>query len=378
LNSATNEAYVATFGRENYSMNDVSPRGAITQRAIQAIGEDDPSADYVLRPEEHARGLPRDAGPLRRILEREEFVTAGNEYRADDGAAQWAQARFKKAGRIALCAALAATLLGALFLILPTKEFPPAVRVSGAVIEYLLVFVTFLAARYNARRMPFQEWMTTRGRAEIARVKLFDDVLKTEETANPDELPLLPLKLEYFRRYQLGVQERYYKTRCKYHEAAARRIRTLQTASFAIAGTAGTLGLLDILSLLEFDSLRSIASVYQGVIQTLSSFKIDSDRGLVALGIAASAIYGFATAISLLSLHERNAARYRNVCANLVLLQKQLEAARDAAVAGNQSQVNDFVNGAHALMSAEHQEWVRWRDWPPHPDVRAVYIVVPK
>jgi hypothetical protein len=358
-------------------MNDVSDTD-ITKQAIRAIGDDDPNADYILRPEEHALKLPPEAGPLARILQDSSYVEAGKAYRDNDGAAQWAQARFKRAGRIALGAALGATLVGAILLALPTREFHAAFRLSGAAFEYTLLLVAFIAEIYNTRANPFLEWMTYRGRAEIDRLKLFDSVFKAKADVHANEIPLLPLKLEYFRRYQFEVQRRYYRQRGAEHEHAARRIRRLQKASFVIAAMVGALGLMDSLSLLEVEQLRAAASFYHGLTQLLATFKIDSDRTLVALGAAASAIYGFAAALSLLSLHARNAARYKNTCDNLDLLAEQLDSARAAACAGNAVEVDRFVDRAQAFISSEHQEWVRWRDWPPQPDARAVYIVVPK
>src|SRR6185503_6286136 len=125
-----------------------------------------------LRPEEHAGKLPPDAGALKRILMRQESTEIMKEFRANDGAAQWAQRRYKLAARIALCVALAATMVGASFLVLPTKEIPPFLKLSGTGVEYFLLFVAFLAERYNARRRPYKEWMTARARAEILRGKI--------------------------------------------------------------------------------------------------------------------------------------------------------------------------------------------------------------
>jgi len=51
-----------------------------TKLAMEAIGKDDPRADWILRPEEHADRLPAEAGALKRILERPEYEKAGKKY----------------------------------------------------------------------------------------------------------------------------------------------------------------------------------------------------------------------------------------------------------------------------------------------------------
>jgi hypothetical protein len=90
---------------------------------------------------------------------------------------------------------------------------------------------------------------------------------------------------------------------------------------------------------------------------------VDDDRWLMALGVAASALYGFATSRSLMNLDERNASRYLTTCDNLDFLAGDaLQAARDQAALGNDAHVRAFVDRVQALISSEHQEWVSLRD----------------
>jgi hypothetical protein len=43
--------------------------------------------------------------------------------------------------------------------------------------------------------------MEARAEVELARLALFDQVMEAREEAQPAELPLMPLKIEYYRRY---------------------------------------------------------------------------------------------------------------------------------------------------------------------------------
>jgi hypothetical protein len=76
--------------------------------------------------------------------------------------------------------------------------------------------------------------MNKRAESEIARIELFNRIVHTHETSQGDELPLLPLKLEYFRRYQLDVQRRYYRGRGEQHAAALWRSNWWLIASLVI------------------------------------------------------------------------------------------------------------------------------------------------
>jgi len=163
------------------------------------------------------------------------------------------------------------------------------------------------------------------------------------------------------------VQRRYYKGRGERHSRDGRRIRRLQVGSFILAGIAGLLALLDSLSLLDLDGLRWLSSWYQSFTRALTSLKIDGDRGLVALARCCfSNLWLSRRLFSLLSLHERNARRYRNSYDNLSGI--SLDKARNDAANNQWDAVKEFVDTAQALISSEHQEWVRWRDWAPAPD----------
>jgi hypothetical protein len=349
-----------------------------TKRAIAAIGRDKATEDWVLKPEEHATLLPPEAVALKRILERDAHQKAVRKYRAHDAEAVWAQVRYKRAGRLVLIAGLVAALIGAAFLLPAAQTVPLGLRQSAIVVEFLMLFAAFVSARYLARARPFEAWMKARALAEIARIELFNEVMADDEPVRAGELPSLPLKLEYFRRYQFDVQRRYYEGRGNEHARAAGHTKLWQHTSLLLGIISGAVAVLASLPILDH--------LYPGLSSSLSWFaelatilRAGDNRWLLALGVAASAIYGFSVARSLMNLDERNASRYLTTYDNLDLLGGEpLAAARERAVAGSDTDVYEFVARVQALISSEHQEWVRWRELTPQPKVRAIYMVLPK
>lgn len=347
----------------------------ITAKAIAAIGEDQPDYDWVLKPEEHARKLPPEAGALKRILA--STTTTREAYRAHDARTIWAQARYKRAGGLALVSGLIAILIGAAFLMPITQSIPTAVRQTATIVEYFMLFIAFIAARYLSRSRPFETWMSERAQAEVSRVQMFNDVMQHPASAEGGELPSLPLKLEYFRRYQMDVQRRYYLGRGNQHARAAGHTKFWEICSLLLGLLAGFVALLAALPVVDIVFPGATASL--GPIATLGAILHADDNRWLALGVAASALYGHSVSRSYMNLDERNASRYLTTFENLDLLSREeLPAARQHAAEGNEKAVSDFVERVQALISSEHQEWIKWRKLAPQPHVRAVYLVLPK
>ncbi|KAB2911307.1 MAG: hypothetical protein F9K29_22880 [Hyphomicrobiaceae bacterium] len=341
---------------------------SITERAETAIGRDDAGADWQLRPQEHARTLPAEAAPLKRVLERAELQEIMQRFRSADAAASSAQARYKRVGRAGLYAATIATLAGALFL-LPLEAWlaGPAGAATSAV-QILALATAFLASRLLALAKPFDAWMKQRAEAEIARVGLFDAIAHANEGNSAAELPFLPLMLAYFQRYQLGVQRRYYRERGAQHAAAVWRNNRwlsasmwLTALSLAIAIAAG----LHVAAAFGLPLPRQLAAWSAAIPRP------DAHRVVLALGVIASGLYGLGVARSLMDLDERNASRYLTTADNLdYLVETGLQHARDAAAAGNAEPVLAFIAQMQELISAEHQEWVLFRERGPKPPPR--------
>ena len=323
--------------------------------AEEVVGRDDPAADWRLVPDQHARALPPEGGALKRVLERPEIARIMQEFKDNDSAAVAAQARYKRAGRLGLYAATTATVAGAIFL-LPIEHLMAPVRGYVSAVQIGALVLAFLASRWLASARPFDAWMKQRAMAEIARARLFDTIARTEEEARGGELPLLPLKLEYFRRYQLDVQRRYYRERGAQHKAAAWRNNRWLSASFLLTILSVLLGAVIVLNMAAGLGL----GLPSWIAERLAAVPMPNlNRVILALGVIASGLYGLGVARSLMDLDERNASRFETVAANLEYLSgADLAAARAAAAAGRAQEVLDFMHEVEQQISAEHKEWV--------------------
>jgi hypothetical protein len=324
--------------------------------AEAAVGRDDEASDWQLLPERHASLLPAEAGALRRVLERGEIKGIVAQFRAADAAAVVAQTRYKRIGRLSLYSGTLATVVGALFLLPIDPWFKGVPSAAASTVQILALVVAFLASRLLAVGAPFDKWMKQRAEAEIARVALFDTVSRADEPLRDGELPLLPLKLEYFRRYQLDVERRYYRGRGNEHSAAAWRNNRWLSVSllFTVA----------VLAIAVLANLHIAAAWHVPVppwlLAWFSGLKgPPANQLMLGLGTVASGLYGLGTARSLMDLDERNASRFLTTAENLEFLSAgALHDARKAAAAGRQEDVLAFIERVHQQISSEHREWI--------------------
>ncbi len=332
--------------------------GDLTKQSEDAIGADDAASDWKLVPEAHAARLPPQAAPLRRILEQPTIRVIISEFEVADKQAVEAQRHYKRVARLRLYTGVAATIIGATF-VLPIEMWVGKLVDVAAAIQYVCFSASVLAFLHLVRSRPFDLWMKARARAEIARISLFDQVMNGDDpSSHPDELPLLPLKLEYFRRYQLDVQRRYYAGRGLQHAQAAGQTRRWQIESLCLSGVGVAVAILALLRIaVEHGGLlpQWVEHVY-ATVPTLPGW---TNKAVLATGIIASAFFGASVSRSLMDLDERNASRYLTTAANLNhIYETDLEGARASAATGATDEVMAFVEGVQRMVSAEHQEWI--------------------
>jgi len=348
----------------------------IPKRAEILIGADDPASDWKLAPEAHAAKLPPEAGALRRVLEQPAVREIMAQFEAADAAAVAAQAKYKRVARLRLYAGLSATIIGATF-VLPLETWMSSTwRSIPAAVQYGCLCASLLAALYLSRIRPFDAWMKARARAEIARISLFNLIINSpDEQPRPDETAPLPLKLEYFRRYQLDVQRRYYSGRGAQHMRAAGQTRRWQAMSIGLTGLAGAIALIAALKIvidLGISVPAWIESVNSAALHYLPSW---TNKATLAIGIVASALFSASVARSLMDLDERNASRYLTTAANLDHVRAAgLAQAREQAAAGNVDAVREFVGQIQRMVSAEHQEWILLGETAPATFKRFEYV----
>jgi hypothetical protein len=205
--------------------------------------------------------------------------------------------------------------------------------------------------------------MKARAKAEIARIALFDEVMKAVDSpAQPRELPLLPLQFEYFRRYQLEVQLRFYEGRGKQHDRAAGHTERWKYVSIGLTAIAGAIAAISVTKLLI--DLAPVPDWIKADNETLRSFLPSwTNKAVLAIGIVSSTLFGASISRSLMDLDERNASRYLTTWENLKFIkQTLLETARADAVAGRAEEVKKFVKDVQDKISSEHREWIVHRD----------------
>jgi len=329
----------------------------VTRQAIDAIGAKLPT-DWILEPKTHAKGLPASADALRRVLERPEIAGFIAAYEAADPAAGRWQKIHKRWSRLAFACRFGAITVGAVALLYVAGAIAGSGLTLALTLEYALIIASLVASFMLTVRKPFEKWMQERGKAENARLDMFKLATEAEETPRADELPLLPLQLEYFRRYQLDVQRFYYRQRGTEHANGARKIkvtRLIATGVVALAAVPACLGLLAAWA----PSLLPAALVPAADLSRSHEMHI----ALLVLGIITSALAELVVALSLADLDLRNSIRYLSNADNLdVLREKYLDDARAAAAAGDKDKVADFIELAQVYISSEHREWVLVRD----------------
>jgi len=334
----------------------------LSRQAEAAIGQDDAGADWKLNPKSHASDLPLEAGALRRVLERPEIQSIISEFEVADKEAVEAQRRYKRVARLRLYTGVAATIVGATF-ILPVDEWMKGFLSIPTAVQYGCLVVSIVAALHLIRSKPFDVWMKARAKAEIARIALFDEVMKAVDgPAQPRELPLLPLQFEYFRRYQLEVQLRFYEGRGKQHDRAAGHTERWKYVSIGLTAIAGAIAAISVTKLLI--DLAPVPDWIKADNETLRSFLPSwTNKAVLAIGIVSSTLFGASISRSLMDLDERNASRYLTTWENLKFIkQTLLETARADAVAGRAEEVKKFVKDVQDKISSEHREWIVHRD----------------
>lgn len=323
----------------------------VTEAAIGAVGKEGGS-DWKLSPEEHAANLPPVADALKRVLARTNIREIVRRFRDADTRAVASQNAYRKAGKVGIWSRLAALSIGAFALVMGAHWLSIEEKTGLAILQGLALLTSYLSSLWVSRRGPFLDWMRSRGEAELARVAYFDAVNDADEPALVGELPLLPLQLEYFRRYQLDVQSAYFKGRGRQHARDARRASVYRYGFVVVIG------------------LAALALFYSfGTGEWLGEWD-DAlwQRGFIAVMTIASAIHAAFSDLSLMELNERNAARYAATAAKLTEFEREpLSEARAAAARGDKPAVQDFCARVQDELSAEHKAWTVLREVAPRP-----------
>jgi hypothetical protein len=310
------------------------------QQAREIIGEQ-PAGDYTLDLDKHIERYQTKAPLLASLLASAPIKAIREEYHRRDNTAIEAQAEYKRVMQHANLAILIAAGLGALTMAaqIVLRGWPAAAAYVPYVVGALGVLSAIsggLAARwlYIARVGNMLEgWMGARAAAETQRLSYFVAVGTPSDVQAPD-LDLTLLRLEYFRRYQLDLQQIYYEERGRRHRADAQR--TLEQGGNSV-----------MLSAVASLGAGIGGAAWDGVITALG-----------AVGVFAAAWSAYTNAKEALSQDRRNGERYERTRAILAGLAGRLDDVRKAVSGGNEKALSEFVSVVNDQISLEHRQWL--------------------
>lgn len=340
----------------------------IMRRACEAIGDNPPGQIDVPSLADQVRDLPDEAGPLRRILEREVVRKAEADRNRYCVEAERAQATYNRSVLTIILLVFTALAVGlapavAPALLLGTTE-AAAKWVATALIYAALLF-SLLIARRLEKRETYETWSEARGSAEYVRRKVLELIMQADEPVRPGELPLWPLKIEYFRRYQFDVQETYHNRRASENERIAKIAKAL-IVPCALSVLVWLLALAaEVMAAWgEQGPLPAVVPAFAyRAMSVMQRLTMDyTDIKWLAVGLGTAGVYALVFLLTTLNGKLRNAARFRRSAENFAHLRsKDLEAARRAAASepADVAGVMGFVGRVHAIMSNELSDWVR-------------------
>lgn len=319
----------------------------LIQRAIDMVGRDDPE-DHRLVPTQHPAALQDRAPMLTTVLRSDELQTLARQYEADDQRAVEAHGEFRRAAGQLNAAVLLAAVLGALMLTIGvwTPQISGNVALTRVADGLLLALgvASLGVAAFAAMRLHQLNvgdlagaWLRLRAEAEQARLDYFARTVacrpRSAPEAGPGAVPLALLKLEYVRRFQLGLQRAYFATRGRRHETDARR--TLGWGALAVG-------------------LSSVAASSGGVLGATNRPWLS----LAALGTVAAALTSFAAAREAMNQDRTRAERFRNTRAALDRIALKLEEVRTAVAEGSSEALEAFVATLHEQLALEHRQFL--------------------
>jgi len=340
-----------------------------SEHGPDALGPSAPE-DGALDLVRQADGLSAIAEPLAARLRDPKLQPLVAAFHQADQRALQAQARYRRLATVAAYGSFGAVLFGTATLIAIALTIPDVILSVAMILQAGLVIAGLSAAILNGWLHPFETWQTARADAEAARRVLFETItLQATDRDSPDEAAALkPLQLAYFRRYQLDVQRDYYRSRARRHGATAARHRRWRLVALGLMVAAAA-------SLLW--SLRAqpwLPESLASLLQMLPDRTEAGQRLFLALGIWAAALQSLLASLSLITLDERNAARYEVTAANLdSLAGRPLDETRAAMTADAETAdqaLRAFITLVHDQISAEHREWIALRKVAPELSLR--------
>ena len=228
-----------------------------------------------------------------------------------------------------------------------------------------------MTARVLGRRSMHSRWYEARGKAEAHRRQLFLAVASAGTSgASAGEVPLLSQKLEYFRRYQIEVQQSYYQLQSQNNLYGARKAEIARIIAFLAASV------LLVFAALGFAAVNTeqgswwsayLPEKFAGWLVELSHKGVDDFILMVAM--LALGAYAYLQLRSTLLREKTNHRRFSTALGQLRqassaspgeldhAIATPLRDARLAAVRGDHAAVEAFVRNVNRLLATEVGDW---------------------
>lgn len=300
--------------------------------AVETIGANE-GDDYRVQPGDFPNRVPQ----LGDLLTNASLTETASQFQRQDQEAIRCQQSYKRLARAGAWLVFAATTCTALLASLTSVQtcdgWCQALRIvlagisacSGALAAGILYSVT-------NRRMLYR-WMRSRAEAETERLGYFDELIRLVLKNSPEDKRRQLLVLELFRRYQLDVEESFYRRRAKDHQQSRGRTVALGAVSaILIAGVGGGLGLWAAVTSSGWLSLSALGTIGAGL-SVLAGRREE------------------------LNQDERNLERYERTHDALIRVRKLHTDVQTAILAGHSDILARFVAATHELLSAEHRQW---------------------
>ena len=333
----------------------------INRRARTALGGESVS-DWQLTPSTHAGKFHAEAGALARVLRAPELNEIVQSFEQEDRLAVAKQASYKfYAGWSAILSLIAVLFVAILIVLQPTGVFPSLLVQALVLTQGVALATSFIFSLILAHTGLFASWMAHRANAEFWRIDYFARVMDADEQHRENELPLLPLQLEYFCQYHLDVQRLYYTKRGQQHARVVLFGTVLRWLALVLVAVTAALTIANGIGV-DWQSLLFGQGLYFSSLTT--EFQ---QRMFISLSTTGAALQGWLAARDLMNQDARNSVRYAATRENLeALTQRPLEEARSAAASGDQSSVLHFSALVNEQISSEHREWIDLRTVVPN------------
>lgn len=296
--------------------------------AIEQIGRQT-DEDYRIAPSSFVKTTEK-ASELSLLLDNDRLKSIATRYEKYNKEALSFQEKFKTGFGRATKALLATGFFGA---IQPLFEsYSPAEWIFGGLALFSGAYAMY-QLHYVQSESLLKSWMSNRAKAETERLGYFYTAVQEIKKRAADNVVIQVQFCEFFRRYQNGIQLRYYEQQSKAHRKNATRTSKIAAAGavFAWVG-AGVGGLLG-------DFVTSIP--------------------LASLGCIGTAVSLFASRREEMTQDGRNSERYERTWDALSKLDGyHCDVITKLTPYGDVNTVETYVEAIHNLLSVEHRQWL--------------------